>query len=410
MRHKIWFGTCLLHRSTSTTSTESTEIEPDFQTLRGQKINLSFTGSETVTESFPSHFMSSVVSYLTSFFWKPSITSSPSYGDELDLVDFNFDAILSQRSGSIRHFILDVTTFRGREAQSFPVVFDTGSEHMWLISNEYGGRIDPPRVGYTSDDTVPMLRLATNNLDYVTTRTECEEWRSESIRVGPDRIRASWEQPLCVSSKTTVTLKAVNGVLGADPASRLVKTFGGFWLVPQGYPRVGLSLGDKLKPFWVCRNSEMQYAHVSFLSHIWRTGATVGIANGPPIVVSARIDTGVNRLYLSESLWLDFQATLRKSGISLSRQVPAGDYYSDKCIPSAFPTIHLKIGDFQFDLQASMYVESVEDGARCAVQIYDYPDAREGEILVGAPVLTRVVTHWQSGILPRIGFCLPITV
>jgi hypothetical protein len=332
------------------------------------------------------------------------------YADGFDLSKFKYDAVLSQRPGSIRHFILDVTTLRGRKAQTFPVIFDTGSEHMWLISDAHGGRINPPRVGYTSDDTVPKLIHIPNNLEYVTTRTECEEWRSESITVGLDSCCPSWEQPLCVSSRTSVTLKAVNGVLGADPASRIAKAFGGFWLVPQGYPRVGLSLGDRINPQWVCREEKLHYAKVPFLSPTWRTGATVRVASGPAVTLPARIDTGVNRLYLPKEPWEGFQTLLQGSGIFLSRQIPAGDYYSEKCDLTSFPTIYLSIGDFKFDLEPSMYVESVDGGARCAVQIYDYPDMQQGEILVGAPVLTRVVTKWKPGIKPTIGFCLPITV
>lgn len=394
-----------------TASTHAPEDDFDIKSLRGREYNLSFTHSEPVMESSPSYyFVSSVASYLASFFWESSLPTLIPYEDAVDFSKFKFDAVLSQRPGSIRHFILDVTTLGGRKAQTFPVIFDTGSEHLWLISDAYAGRIDPPRVGYTSDDTVPKLGHIPNNLDYVTTRTECEEWRSESISVGLDSVCPSWEQPLCVSSRTSVTLKAVNGVLGADPSSRIAKTFGGFWLVPQGYPRVGLSLGDRIKPEWVCRDAKLHYAMVPFLSPTWRTGATVRVASGPAVALPARIDTGVNRLYLPKDPWERFQTLLQGAGISLSRQITAGDYYSEKCDLTSFPTIHLSIGDFKFDLEPSMYVESVDSGARCAVQIYDYPDVQQGEILVGAPVLTRVVTKWKPGIKPTIGFCLPITV
>ena len=59
---------------------------------------------------------------------------------------FKFDAILTRQTGTIRHFIFDFET--GKTVQRFPVVFDSGSDLVWLISDEHLKSLGKSTKGY----------------------------------------------------------------------------------------------------------------------------------------------------------------------------------------------------------------------------------------------------------------------
>jgi hypothetical protein len=321
---------------------------------------------------------------------------------------YRFDAVFSQRQGSVRHFIGDIATMMGSRGRTYPVIFDTGSGDTWLVSTRLGSALDPPRTGYFRDPLTKTVR-GPAQLEYLTTSTTCDTWVTEflSFKSG----KRGWDCSVCISDTTSVTLKAVSGVVGADLSSPLVQAFGTFWLVPISYPRVGLLLGDVTHPSYRCKEGVMHYSRVPFLTNIWRVSGSMSLGNDVPVSVSARIDTGVNRLYLSRSLWVKFTKGLSRFGVELAKQVPAGDFSTSKCDSIAsFPVVRIMFGSFIFDLTPEMYVSIVEDGSRCAIQLDVHDSAYDNEVLIGAPVLTRIVTRWQSGWFPTIGFCTPSIV
>ena len=325
-------------------------------------------------------------------------------GFEADESEFQFDGILSQRPGSIRHFILDLATNKGESPQVFPVVFDTGSETVWLASAQLGARLQPPRPGYILPDGVPPLRLAKGDVEYVATKASCEFWAMENMTISSSAH--PWESPLCVTEKTDVAMRAITGVLGSDLESPFVKAHRVFWLIPQEYPRVGLVLRDRLLPEWVCAN-ELSFAYVPMLTNTWLTGGSVRVGDHPARSLSARVDTGVNRIYLPKPLWDEFNSTLVENGIKIEKASVASEYFSSQCENTArLPSIFLALGEFSFELKPEHYVQHYPATRQCTFQIYNMPDPKDTEALIGAPLLTRVVSFWDS-VKRRMGFCLP---
>jgi hypothetical protein len=322
-------------------------------------------------------------------------------------LDLSLDGILSERSGSIRLFVIDVSFNGGEPNQVFPVVLDTGSPHTWIASDDLAQSLIPRRPGYLLEGTAPVIQVSRDRIGYFASRTMCREWRHETLSFG----EREWKSPVCISSSTTVTLTAINGVLGADLSSELVSHFGVFWLIPQQvYPKVGIILGDRITPEHVCRGGELAFAGVPWLSSMWRVGGTVKIGNTEVESVFARIDTGSNRVYLTPALWRNFVVILMSLNVELKQDLEFGDYYSEKVDMALLPTIHLVLGEFKFDLTPEMYVIPFDQPVKFAYQLFDFESARGDTILVGAPVLTRVVTKWDSNFPPNVGFCLPLLV
>jgi hypothetical protein len=391
-------------------TTTNPDQEGEFESLRARHSTSSPDSSlgETL-QSFWSMFSTLALKTTEAVFDK--LRSRDSESNEIDLTP---DAVLSRRAGSIRNFVVDMFAIAGIKAQSFPVVFDTGSDTAWVISQELGSVLSPPRKGYETDVSVPTSLEPTCDLDYVSCHTECKEWRLEKLSLGSSRPIKSWNTPLCIAKTTSVVLTAIDGVIGADLSSPFTRSFGTFWLVPQergdqrgiDSPEVGLYLGDRLRPEIACDGGVMAFAHVSKKSTSWRTRGTISVEGFPVERAFASIDTGTNRVHLPKSMWDTFVALLASIGVELTRSVVNGDFYTSEC-GAVFPTIHLTLGDFKFDLTPELYVIPVSSG-RCRLQVYEYAPELDNEILIGAPVLSRVVTRWDSRFLPSIGFCQPV--
>jgi hypothetical protein len=151
----------------------------------------------------------------------------------------------------------------------------------------------------------------------------------------------------------------------------------------------------------------MHYAPAPVLSNSWRTDASVQVGDGEIKKVSASIDTGVNRVYPPRTVCNSFNSSLASLGIKLIKLGVATDYCARKCRDAfhAFPAITITIGSFKFEL----YVDYFGNNGDCAFQVHDFPGDREDQILVGAPVVTRVVTRWDARMAPSFGFCHPQT-
>jgi len=99
---------------------------------------------------------------------------------------------------------------------------------------------------------------------------------------------------------------------------------------------------------------------------------------------------------------------LASLGIKLIQLGVAADYCARICRDAfhAFPAITITICSFKFELKPELYVDYFGNNGDCEFEVHDFQGDREDQILVGAPVLTRVVTRWDARMAPSIGFCI----
>ena len=368
--------------------------------------NAGHSSSSGLSSSFVSHDPPWILHIFGSVlsFTARAVLGSQEYSWEAEDLDFSLDGILTKRPRSIRLFTIYLNTNES-PPQTLPVIFDTGSPYTWLISQELATSLAPDKVGYDLDSTAPTIGASTTHIGYLTTGTTCKEWRYEQLQF----LNRQWSGSVCIADATSVTLTAVSGIVGANLNSDLVREFKVFWLIPQQqHPDVGLILGDRIQTEQACHGGRIFRLPIPLLTKTWRITAAVRIGDSQSHLVQARIDTGGNRVYLSMELWRRFVEALDSKGIRLMKNMRSGEYYSEPCALRDLPIIHLRFGEFNFDLIPEMYVISTEEPVLYTYQVHDYPSIDESIILVGAPVLTRVVTKWDSNFPPSIGFCRPL--
>jgi hypothetical protein len=180
-------------------------------------------------------------------------------------------------------------------------------------------------------------------------------------------------------------------------------------MVPQENDRVGLAIGDKLNDGWFC-STPMRFVPLTFyFSNAWKVNSEIAIGSNDPVAVQARLDTGAIRIYLPLLLWNQFRDAVVEKGINLDKKVHAGDYSATKCDRvEELPIIKVMFGEFSYDLSPREYVEILPEKGTCVFHIYELPDEMSDEALIGAPLLTRVVTKWDS-YKKQVGFCEPTT-
>ena len=317
-----------------------------------------------------------------------------------------FNGFLSKKADSIRLFIIDLKAIGGDAIQSFPVVFDTGSSAAWVISQSLACIISADRRGYQVSGKVRPLDFE-RNIRYLSVKTTCTGWYKETLSFDG---MMTWVSPLCIASESGVTLRAVSGVVGADLNSALVKSYGIFWLIPHGHnPTMGLVLGDRVDPDSVCKPKTLVYSGIPPEGGVWSIKVRASAGDNEIHEYQARMDTGVHRVYLPEDLWNHFLAVFVFLGLKLDRIGPSTDYFAKNCgeALSHLPKFNFSLGGLNFVFDPTMYVKvlGAESGSpTCYFQVSDSPSS--SEMLVGAPVLTRLVTQWDSR-SRRMGICLP---
>jgi hypothetical protein len=319
--------------------------------------------------------------------------SSPS-----SILDGTIDEFLIEARQSSRQFILIIRT---RSEGWFPVVFDTGSGELWLASQDLTMRKRSDSPGYPEKHSTRCTDSTI--LKYLTGTTICSLWVDETLGVGPN---IKWNSRICVAKETALTINSISGVLGADQSSTFTTTHGIFWILPVLYPKMGLVVGDRLNPGKVCNDNDMTLINVIHRRK-WMIDSKISINFGEPLGFPARLDTGSQRLYLPDRLWEEFNSYLSSIGILLKQESPSSDFYIENCNNFAeLPDINIAFGDFKIVLDPTQYVRIFKKGANivCLIRISTMPGL--DEVLVGAPVLTRIVTRWDS-FSKTIGVCHP---
>ena len=274
----------------------------------------------------------------------------------------------------------------------YPVIFDTGSPHIWVASDSlvHGGF----RFVSKSTDSLKKLTYLGGTVDCVL--------NSERLLFLGKKSSHSWKETVCVAGQTSLGLTGYVGVLGADLSSQFVKNNPIFWLSNLLY------LGDT-----ECTDGRslvnIALSGRYLTENHWEFEASVTVGKDTPVPVYVSPDTGALRLYVGESIWNRLRVLWSEVGIRLLKLTKNGSPYisnSAGCgnMMDKMPSIIIHINQSKsITVSPIEYMKVV--GSICIFYVTNLPRTDGNLILMGSSILTKMNTRWDAA-AKTFGVCL----